>query len=323
MIVCDQTFDLVSQNDLCLFLYAKGIKSEIIRDDRIRDFERILHAENILHVPLKIKRNLIMAKERLIRIVQDGEESYDFTEESENAFTKFVRKHPEWNSENSFVVFRDHPNLSSKKHSYVERFQKSGLCFMHAPVVLQHYLVSMHSDQHMPMLDIAAYLRQFMDPIALEKHIWNDEGGDSMEFILSILHSGDSTDLSHENADFPKLLEQYGPALIRIQGFKVEQKFHSSSWQHLGVCSSEIIGKHAMILVGYRREKYETRYLVQNWWKMKPFVEVDASYLRSCRSIVHFVETPQYEMEKFQTNAHDHVECEMLDSPEHFSPEMY
>jgi hypothetical protein len=154
MIACDQTLDLVSQNDLCLFLYAKGIKSEIPRDCRILYFQHILEAEDILHVPLKIKRNLIMAKERLIRIVQGGEKSYDFTEESENAFTKFIRNHPEWNSENSFVVFRDHPNLSSKKHSYVERFQKSGLCFMHAPVVLQHYLVSMHSDQHVPILDI-------------------------------------------------------------------------------------------------------------------------------------------------------------------------
>jgi hypothetical protein len=28
MILYDQTFDLVAQNDLCLFLYAKGIKSE-------------------------------------------------------------------------------------------------------------------------------------------------------------------------------------------------------------------------------------------------------------------------------------------------------
>jgi hypothetical protein len=140
---------------ICVFSCTqKELRVKIHRDIRALEFKYILHAEDLLHIPLKMKRNLIMAKERLIRIVQDGEECYDFTEESENAFTKFVRKHPQWNSENSFVVFRDHPNLSSKKHSYVERFQKSGLCFMHASVVLQHYLVSMHSDQHVPILDI-------------------------------------------------------------------------------------------------------------------------------------------------------------------------
>jgi hypothetical protein len=68
-----------------------------------------------------------------------------------------------------------------------------------------------------------------MDPIALEKHIWNDEGGDSMEFLLSILQSGDSTKLIHENANFPNLLEQYGLALI--QGFEVEQRFHYVLWK--------------------------------------------------------------------------------------------
>jgi hypothetical protein len=73
---------------------------------------------------------------------------------------------------------------------------------------------------------------------------------------------------------------------------------------------------HAMILIGYRYENHEVRYLIQNWWKMKPFVEVDVSYLHSCHAITHFVETPQYEIGNFQTNFHDHVECGMLDSPE-------
>jgi hypothetical protein len=54
----------------------------------------------------------------------------------------------------------------------------------------------------------------------------------------------------------------------------------------------------------------------------KPFVEVDAAYLKACDAIIHFVETPQTQIGKFSTNLHDHVECEMLDSPENFAPEM-
>jgi hypothetical protein len=61
-------------------------------------------------------------------------------------------------------------------------------------------------------------------------------------------------------------MEKYGPALI--QGFKVESKFNSDSWQHIGGNTNDSIGFHAMVLIGYRyNEDGEPRYLIQNWWK--------------------------------------------------------
>jgi hypothetical protein len=77
------------------------------------------------------------------------------------------------------------------------------------------------------------------------------------------------------------------------------------------------------ILIGCRLENSDQlRYLIQNWWKKKLFVEVDVAYLSSCKAIVHFVKTPQTQMGQFITNMHDHVECEMLDAPENFAPEI-
>ena len=40
-------------------------------------------------------------------------------------------------------------------------------------------------------------------------------------------------------------------------------------------------GLHAMVLVGVRKNGNGPRYLLQNWWSKKPFVEVDADYLKS------------------------------------------
>jgi hypothetical protein len=261
-------------------------------------------------------------------IVENNEFSRDFSANSAssiNCFESFVKQHPEWNSPNSFVVFRDHPSLAHKKHSYVERFQSSGLCYMHAPVVLQHYLVTMNSDEHIPMLDMAAFMRRNMDSKALERHIWDDEGGDSLVFLLNILETKRKTLISTVSADFNNIPEhflKYGPALI--QGFQVYRDFHSSNWQHLGNSSSdqEFIGRHAMILVGYRYSNNRIRYLLQNWWKMKPFVEVDQSYLELSSAIIHFVKSPQSKMGEFSSNFYDHVECELLDSPEHFAPNL-
>jgi hypothetical protein len=188
---------------------------------------------------------------------------------------------------------------------------------MHAPVVLQHYLVCMNSKEHVPMLDMTAYLREIMDSKSLERHIWDDEGGDSKVFLKNLLSSGNHTEFTTVYAhskNIPELIEKFGPALI--QGFQVDRDFHSSKTQHLGSREINPIGRHAMVLVGYRKENDKFRYLAQNWWKMKPFVEFDSDYLKSCDPALHFIETPQIEMRSFKLNFHDHAECELLDSPE-------
>ncbi len=57
--------------------------------------------------------------------------------------------------------------------------------------------------------------------------------------------------------------------------------------------------------------------MLQNWWRKKPFVEVDAAYLDACEATVHFLITPQTAIpEVFDVNASDHVEVELLDAGE-------
>jgi hypothetical protein len=257
LIFADKTGTQVKESILYLFLYAKEILSNESSVTRRDKFKRITCGKD---------PTLKDAHQRLIKCIEEEESNNDFSSESQNLFFLFVKSHPEWMPEKSFVVFRDFPSLSSKPHAYIERFQLSGLCYMHAPVVLQHYLVAMNSRDAIPMLDMAAYMRQFMPADDLEEHIWKGKGGDSKLFLRSILESGLSTRFTScsAEADLSLLMNQYGPALV--QGFIVDSLFDSNSWQHIGDQLVGYEGRHAMLLIGFRKENGCLRYLLQNWW---------------------------------------------------------
>lgn len=305
---------------LLLFLYAKGILAEKKSSIRRDEFEELLAAET--H---KLKKGL----ERLQTIVEKGETTPRRSNmETDSVFDDFVTKHKEWKADDSFVVFRDHENLKGKSHALVERFQKSGLCYMHACVVVQHYLVAMNNDKEVPMLNMAEYLKKYMPGDRLYDHIWNNKGGDSWDFLKHILKEKPGIDDivsrlsdSLRNDDLDILLKAYGPGLVA--GFAVAKNFTGDDWQHLGKYEVEKHeGRHAMVLVGYRIVDGKKRYLLQNWWKSKPYVEVDVDYLRSSEATVHFITKKQSEMGAYPTNLEALVECESgIDASENFIPE--
>jgi hypothetical protein len=156
----DGLTDEQMKDDLRVFLYAKGIMRDKSKTVRKEEFDNLLNPDGAM-VSDEACKKLISARERLRRIVEKGEVGKNFDEKA-SLFDAFVAKHPEWSSETSLVVFRDHELLKGKPHAYVERVQLSGLCYMHAPVILQHYLVAMFSHDSVPMLDMAIYLKKHM-----------------------------------------------------------------------------------------------------------------------------------------------------------------
>jgi hypothetical protein len=305
---------------LLLFLYAKGIlvaKSSVVRK---AEFEELLAAETT---------DARKALERLRTIVEKGETTPTRSKmEADSVFEDFVALHSEWKDSDSFVVFRDHLNLNGKSHALVERFQKSGLCYMHACVVMQHYLVVMNNVNEVPMLNMAEYLKKYMPGDALYHHIWNNKGGDSLDFLENILNTRPDSEtivtLSNKalaETEMDKLLKSYGPGLV--SGFCVAKAFIGNDWQHLGKYKVEKFeGRHAMVLVGYRIVDGKKRYLLQNWWKFKPYVEVDIEYLLSSKATIHFIKEKQFEMGDYPANLETLVECESgIDASENFIPD--
>jgi hypothetical protein len=304
---------------LLLFLYAKGLLAKMKSVVRRTIFNDLLEAET---------PELQEALGRLKTIVEIGETA-PARAEMNSMFDEFVASHPEWDRGHSFVAFRDHPRLRGKSHALVERLQRSGLCYMHAGVVVQHYLVAMSNDGEVPMLNIAEYLKKYMSGDSLYEHIWNNKGGDSLGFLKKILKEkpragGIVSRYFSEvlrNNDLDRLLMRYGPGLV--SGFAVAEEFTRPDWQHLGNYTvEESKGYHAMVLVGYRVVDGKKRYLLQNWWESKPYVEVDVDYLRSSDASVHFVKKKQMEMGDYPTNHESLVECDPgIDASENFNPE--
>jgi hypothetical protein len=98
--------------------------------------------------------------------------------------------------------------------------------------------------------------------------------------------------------------------------------FISRQWQHLGTVNiSPEIDAHAMLLVGHRKEGEETRFLLQNWWIDKPYVEVDLQYLISTGANVRFIPQAQHSFGKFETTTSTFLECSDMDAAEGEYPE--
>jgi len=228
---------LKQYKELLLFLYAKEILAEKSVVMRVLSFSELLNSEKKTPAALDGDGPF----ERLERLVTENEKSTQEFSEGKTAFDQFVKNHAEWTDEevNSWVAFRDHPELKNKPHAYVERVQPlSGLCYMHGPVVLQHYMVTMATDQHHEMLDMAKFLRQHRGPRVLEDYILNDHGGDSRSLLKEILVPNSeittvtSSSMIHQKVGtittehVVELLKSLGPALVST--FQVNGAFRKA-----------------------------------------------------------------------------------------------
>jgi hypothetical protein len=316
----DYIWPVHEHDTLRLFLYAKGILADRTSFFRKGTFDQLLNGDHV------------DALQRLKTIVEEGETviTRSVDDKFGTSFDRFVSKHKEWSKGKAHVVFRDRVDLDGKPHAHVERLQKSGLCYMHAGVVLQHYLVAMNREESVPMLNMAEYLKKYMSGESLYEQLWYDRGGDSFNFFISILkdYPGACAYLSYMNPDelsnLRAQIDQYGPGLV--SGFSVTKDFTGEQWQHAGFFKcSEFLGRHAMVLIGYRMVgEGQYRYLLQNWWRSKPYVEVDGKYLRSSLATVHFMTKPFLEMGEYPKNNEALVECSIgFDSSENFIPETY
>mgnify|MGYP000104858107 CR=1 FL=1 len=208
-------------------------------------------------------------------------------------FESFVKKVPEWNdSINSFVLFRDHEQLKEKE-SLVQRAQKSGLCYMHAPVVMQHYLVAMNSINKVGMIDITKFINEFYTAKQIWNHIISNDGGSSHLMLKRILSKGCKVDtVSKKN--LKEHLNKYGPILL--SNFDVKESFlNINIHSHFGIDSSKSVGQHAMLIIGHRTDlDGKDIILVQNWWEQKQFLEMDLDYMEG--SSLYFVESAEKEI---------------------------
>jgi len=239
----------------------------------------------------KEKKHYEECQGRLDRLLKNnGDSSSNDIPGDVQTFETFCQLVPEWNDPNkSYVFFRDEPKVEGKE-VLVQRAQLSGLCYIHGPDMLQHYLVSMNTEKSAGMIDISKLIRENFDALQLEDHIFKDDGGSSetmLRFILETNSIVSTTKIDCISQD----LKKFGPLLV--SRFKVHAEFSQDIPKYHGKPTEEYKGLHAMILIGARIDNDKEFFLLQNWWKSKQFIEVDKEYLKLSSAALYYVETPQ------------------------------
>ena len=161
---------------------------------------------------------------------------------------------------------------------------------MHAPNVLQHYLVSLHQKTPAGMIDISRLIRENFTAEELEAHIFRNDGQNSSAMLARILEPESEIIPTHVNL-IEQNLKEFGPLLV--SGFSVFPDFQQPTSVHHGRPKGTRKGSHAMIIIGVRKADGRDFYLLQNWWRSQQFLEVDREYMTACRPSYWYVPTPQ------------------------------
>jgi hypothetical protein len=232
----------------------------------------------------------------------EDDDSVDFTKAEvtfQSEFENFCMEHVSWNDPSVVLFWKEYQTIIDLM---VIRRQKSGLCCMHAPVLLQHYLVSIAagSPKAAFMIDIARYIDKYRKHDTLLQYLKDDRCGNSEDFLREIFASSTFKKKSYNMDTLNDSLDEFlcklkiYPALV--SRFYVDENFINPVSGTSFLSASQFNydkrkGRHAMVLIGYRRHKNELIFLLQNWWKGRFFIEVSQSYLTACEATITFVES--------------------------------
>ena len=229
------------------------------------------------------------------------------------------QKYPEWGDMSRY--FFDDPRAIDD--FMVIRRQKAGLCFMDAPVVVQHYAHCVRNGRKTAgkdhkMLDISWFIRERFSEEKLRKFLEGEGGGNSLEFLAEI--TGNDFRLMRENAiPLPVLLKLHllepvlqtvydhffqlkGPVLV--SNFKVEADFKTDNkfvydghvdgstfveyGKECGKKNGRCIILHSLVIIAMYKDEQTKKFwfLVQNFWANKYLVIMSGEYLASCGAIL-------------------------------------
>ena len=230
-----------------------------------------------------------------------------------------MRMMPQWvDPSSSYVFHRDDPDILPENRGQVliQRVSETEPSYMHAPVVLQYYLISKYSKSKIDpvMLDMAKYIRDTFNTEQLRRHFLDDEGIPSCVLLSKILQKNTVTRIVPVDEIDAAFLEKHGPLLL--SEFPLCADFGSDDGRlvhDLSDCNASTAHAphpnpapvrcaiqegsrssdqsctkyHAMLIIGVRGEGAARRFLVQNWWRRHQFVEISLAYIRSLQPLLH------------------------------------
>ena len=230
---------------------------------------------------------------------------------------------PEWSDpRKSFVFHRDDPDVAeyNKEKLLLQRVQDKSLCHMHAPAVMQHYLISKYSRKKIQpaILNMARYVREALCDQHFRDYVLRGEGTGSQTVLQRLLEPLSELDLvKYRRIDAATLSARCPAVPALLDRFAVCDDFGAEDGrlvydlarcnlsipdtgpvcvgcEHLDAREEEVLlyagvehdrcaefRYHAMLIVGVRAQGAARRFLVQNWWRRLQFLEISADYLET------------------------------------------
>jgi hypothetical protein len=280
------------------FLYVKHV---YVIDDILYTAEGRKGLFSVLVLPQRknIPHWAARAQARLFRLLHsEACFASDILPSDVMSYSTFVRCIPAWEEPDSYVAFADASwRWMMQIRQRVHESKESCLSYMHAPVVLQSYLISFsfrnaENFKACEMMDMRMYLLEQFESREMRRHIMDTEGSSSIEYLDHILQVPNILMTSNTERISDSSLKQYGPVLVFE--FRVYEDFLlTGRFSYLEKPSGKLIGCHAMVLVGVRREGAQKVFLLQSWWRGKQFIEVSETYLKACQGKFAIVKSPQ------------------------------
>jgi hypothetical protein len=279
------------QCSILAFLHARNI---IIRDPRHRSIIHIIFRE-----ASAFPARYVELYKRLARMVSKTSDGLNQIPWYVMSFDQFIWRYAQWRDPaTSYIFHRDDPAVARKDNVLLQRVH-DGLGYMHAPIMLQHYMKCRDTNSSClhQVLDVTRYILGSFTPANLKRNILKERASiSSKEFLGRILNPGTLLNNANVESIHREFLQNHGPVLL--PQFAVRSDFCTGGQHvHTGPATGGYTGLHAMLLIGVRVEGDTRRFLLQNWWRHCQFVEVDLEYLESCiyskYSSATIVTTPQ------------------------------
>jgi hypothetical protein len=235
----------------------------------------------------------------------------------DSLWSDFKADNHKWEHNNSTCVlfWERYPHFKHLKVVKVQSIGDCGTCHAQAPVVMQHYVVTICknvSDFNAGMHSIPSLMRQLINDSDKLKLFLTDkyEGGVAVKNLMHIcnLTQSDITCYTLDKVRDKEYTCNWTMERLKTQpglvaNFSVSRDFLNSDKVSFGtdediaLLKSSTTQGHAMVLVGMRRdEDGQYWFLCQNWWPDRPFMEISYEYMVEAVAQVAFIDKPMMEI---------------------------
>lgn len=259
-------------------------------------------------------RHIELAKSH-VRAVRLYENKEAFTSNESTTFhiefQTFLDKCPEWGQANGTTddgsemhkfwegIFSNEP-----KFLILRNQPMSASCYMLSSVVAHHYLYSIQTNVCQPTVNVAMAIHEgYIGAPTIKSYFNSQTGGDAAAFFETLLgrKTCNTEFASISPADSPyhvgdcerifDLLKVRGPGLVT--DFRTEEAFLKDGVSFSGSPDASTMPgmMHAMVLIGAFKSTVDNtyKYLLQNTWSGRYFIEVDSVYLSAVKAQILFV----------------------------------